>query len=146
MPIWWWYCFSFSNLFASDYLVLSVMYLNRCYHVSLVWHISSHLQCCKWIVIEYASLSLICILMQVHLVNLTGLKKKDSVEDRLKYADEIMPEILDSASDPLSVSINSSLLLHVYNVWICFREKKISFLYTLFSWHVCYWNLSINSV
>ncbi|XP_001654145.2 DNA-directed RNA polymerase, mitochondrial isoform X2 [Aedes aegypti] len=40
--------------------------------------------------------------LKLHCINLTGLKKRDSVEDRLKYADEIMDDILDSADRPLT--------------------------------------------
>ncbi|XP_014259402.1 DNA-directed RNA polymerase, mitochondrial [Cimex lectularius] len=39
--------------------------------------------------------------LKIHLVNLTGLKKRDSNAERLKYADEILPKILDSANNPL---------------------------------------------
>ncbi|XP_062545891.1 DNA-directed RNA polymerase, mitochondrial [Armigeres subalbatus] len=40
--------------------------------------------------------------LKLHCINLTGLKKRESVEDRLKYADEIMDDILDSADRPLT--------------------------------------------
>ncbi|XP_040273449.1 DNA-directed RNA polymerase, mitochondrial [Bufo bufo] len=40
--------------------------------------------------------------LKTHLVNLTGLKKKSSLQDRKQYADEIMAEILDSADRPLT--------------------------------------------
>ncbi|CAL8101094.1 unnamed protein product [Orchesella dallaii] len=40
--------------------------------------------------------------LKTHLVNLTGLKKRDSVDDRLKYANEILDDILDSADNPLT--------------------------------------------
>ncbi|CAF3645701.1 unnamed protein product [Rotaria socialis] len=39
--------------------------------------------------------------LKIHLVNLTDLKKKASINDRAKYADEIMDDILDSADRPL---------------------------------------------
>ncbi|KAF7237044.1 DNA-directed RNA polymerase, mitochondrial [Varanus komodoensis] len=42
--------------------------------------------------------------LKIHLINLTGLKKKNSLQDRLCYADEIMDDILDSADRPLAVS------------------------------------------
>jgi hypothetical protein len=32
----------------------------------------------------------------------SGLKKRDSIEARLKYADEIMEDILDSANEPVT--------------------------------------------
>lgn len=42
--------------------------------------------------------------LKLHLVNLTGLKKREPVSERYRYAEEIMPEILDSAERPLTVS------------------------------------------
>ncbi|KFQ39060.1 hypothetical protein N332_09746, partial [Mesitornis unicolor] len=39
--------------------------------------------------------------LKIHLVNLTGLKKKNALQERLEYANEIMEEILDSADRPL---------------------------------------------
>ncbi|KYO42610.1 DNA-directed RNA polymerase, mitochondrial [Alligator mississippiensis] len=40
--------------------------------------------------------------LKIHLVNLTGLKKNKSLQDRLAYANEIMEDILDSADHPLT--------------------------------------------
>ncbi|KAM9848916.1 DNA-directed RNA polymerase, mitochondrial [Aulostomus maculatus] len=40
--------------------------------------------------------------LKIHLVNLTGLKKRSSLQGRLEYADSIMEEILDSADNPLN--------------------------------------------
>jgi DNA-directed RNA polymerase len=40
--------------------------------------------------------------IKLHCINLTGFKKRDSVADRLKYADEVMDDILDSADNPLT--------------------------------------------
>ncbi|XP_053228748.1 DNA-directed RNA polymerase, mitochondrial isoform X1 [Podarcis raffonei] len=40
--------------------------------------------------------------LKVHLVNLTGLKKKESLRSRLAYANEIMEDVLDSADRPLT--------------------------------------------
>ncbi|KRF82011.1 uncharacterized protein Dvir_GJ17831, isoform B [Drosophila virilis] len=40
--------------------------------------------------------------LKLHCINLTGTKKRDSVRERLLYAEEIMPEILDSADNPLT--------------------------------------------
>jgi DNA-directed RNA polymerase len=42
--------------------------------------------------------------LKIHLVNLTGLKKRDPIRDRLRYANEIMNDIIDSADNPLNVS------------------------------------------
>ncbi|CRL00537.1 CLUMA_CG013798, isoform A [Clunio marinus] len=39
--------------------------------------------------------------LKLHCINLTGLKKRDSVRERLLYAEEVMNEILDSADHPL---------------------------------------------
>lgn len=41
--------------------------------------------------------------LKIHLVNLTGLKKRCSLQTRLEYANTIMEDILDSADDPLNV-------------------------------------------
>nr|XP_042895420.1 DNA-directed RNA polymerase, mitochondrial-like isoform X2 [Parasteatoda tepidariorum] len=38
--------------------------------------------------------------LKIHLINLTGFKKREPNEERLKYADVVMPEILDSADHP----------------------------------------------
>ncbi|KAG5895035.1 hypothetical protein JTB14_014773 [Gonioctena quinquepunctata] len=40
--------------------------------------------------------------LKIHLVNLTGLKKRDSIEERLKFANENMDLILESADNPLN--------------------------------------------
>lgn len=40
--------------------------------------------------------------LKLHCINLTGLKKRSGVEDRLKYAEEIFDLILDSADNPLT--------------------------------------------
>ncbi|XP_063748166.1 DNA-directed RNA polymerase, mitochondrial isoform X2 [Eleginops maclovinus] len=40
--------------------------------------------------------------IKIHLVNLTGLKKRSSLEGRLEYANTIMEDILDSADNPLT--------------------------------------------
>ncbi|XP_074524126.1 DNA-directed RNA polymerase, mitochondrial isoform X2 [Halichoeres trimaculatus] len=40
--------------------------------------------------------------LKIHLVNLTGLKKKSSLQGRLEYANTIMEDILDSADNPLN--------------------------------------------
>ncbi|XP_018323984.1 DNA-directed RNA polymerase, mitochondrial [Agrilus planipennis] len=40
--------------------------------------------------------------LKLHLVNLTGLKKKSCLEDRLIFANEMMDKILDSADKPLT--------------------------------------------
>ncbi|KAI5101019.1 DNA-directed RNA polymerase, mitochondrial isoform X1 [Silurus meridionalis] len=40
--------------------------------------------------------------LKIHLVNLTGLKKRSSLTGRLEYANTIMEDILDSADNPLT--------------------------------------------
>ncbi|NXP08808.1 RPOM protein, partial [Thinocorus orbignyianus] len=40
--------------------------------------------------------------LKIHLINLTGLKKKNALQERLEYANQIMEEILDSADRPLT--------------------------------------------
>lgn len=49
--------------------------------------------------------------LKIHLINLTGLKKRDSLRMRLAFADEIMEEILDSADNPLTVRSHELLSL-----------------------------------
>lgn len=39
--------------------------------------------------------------LKIHLINLTGLKKRATNEERLEYANEILPSIIDSAERPL---------------------------------------------
>jgi len=52
--------------------------------------------------------------LKVHLVNLTGLKKRSSLEGRLEYANSIMEDVLDSADHPLDVRLCLDLLhLHL---------------------------------
>ncbi|XP_072294231.1 DNA-directed RNA polymerase, mitochondrial [Eucyclogobius newberryi] len=40
--------------------------------------------------------------LKIHLVNLTGLKKRSSLQERLDYANSIMEDVLDSADNPLN--------------------------------------------
>ncbi|NWI54063.1 RPOM protein, partial [Calyptomena viridis] len=40
--------------------------------------------------------------LKIHLVNLTGLRKSNALQERLEYANEIMEEVLDSADHPLT--------------------------------------------
>nr|XP_036223864.1 DNA-directed RNA polymerase, mitochondrial isoform X4 [Bactrocera oleae] len=40
--------------------------------------------------------------LKLHCINLTGLKKRDSVHERLLFAEEIMDDIIDSADNPLT--------------------------------------------
>lgn len=48
--------------------------------------------------------------LKIHLVNLTGLKKRESLQARLAFADEVMMDILDSADRPLTVGVAGALL------------------------------------
>ena len=54
--------------------------------------------------------------IKIHLVNLTGLKKRSSNAERLQYADEKMADILDSADKPLNVS-SSKLIPDSFQFW-----------------------------
>uniref|UniRef100_A0A8D8LS94 DNA-directed RNA polymerase n=1 Tax=Cacopsylla melanoneura TaxID=428564 RepID=A0A8D8LS94_9HEMI len=40
--------------------------------------------------------------LKIHCINLTGLKKREPVAERLRYANSILSDILDSADNPLS--------------------------------------------
>lgn len=40
--------------------------------------------------------------LKLHAINLTGLKKKESVAERLRYANQILPDIIDSARNPMT--------------------------------------------
>lgn len=40
--------------------------------------------------------------LKLHLINLTGFKKRQSIEERIAYADMILDDILDSAENPLT--------------------------------------------
>lgn len=40
--------------------------------------------------------------LKLHCINLTGKKKRESITDRLLYADQVMEDILDSADNPLT--------------------------------------------
>ncbi|XP_015791535.1 DNA-directed RNA polymerase, mitochondrial [Tetranychus urticae] len=40
--------------------------------------------------------------LKIHLINLTGLKKRETIETRLEYCNEIFDEIEDSADNPLT--------------------------------------------
>lgn len=40
--------------------------------------------------------------LKIHCINLTGLKKRNSLKERLEYANDVLPDILDSAENPLT--------------------------------------------
>ncbi|KAK0087015.1 hypothetical protein PV325_001969 [Microctonus aethiopoides] len=40
--------------------------------------------------------------LKIHTINLTGFKKRNSISERLKYANEILDKILDSAENPMT--------------------------------------------
>jgi DNA-directed RNA polymerase len=42
--------------------------------------------------------------LKIHLVNLTGMKKRYSNAERLQFADDSMQDVLDTADNPLTVS------------------------------------------
>lgn len=51
--------------------------------------------------------------LKIHLVNLTGFQKRASLQDRRKFANQVMDDILDSADHPMTVGLDlpSCLLL-----------------------------------
>ena len=53
--------------------------------------------------------------LKIHLVNLTGMKKRSSNDDRLLFANEMMPQILDSADRPFEV-FKTGISIHGWNV------------------------------
>lgn len=62
--------------------------------------------------------------LKIHLVNLTGFKKKSSLKQRKEYAEKIMDDIMDSADKPLTVSTTS----YHFNVMGSFWYYCITFL------------------
>jgi DNA-directed RNA polymerase len=54
--------------------------------------------------------------LKIHLVNLTGLKKRSSLAGRLEYANTIMDDILDSADNPLNVSLLTMCPVYYHTV------------------------------
>ena len=60
--------------------------------------------------------------LKIHLINLTGLKKRCSLAERLAFANENMEEILDSADNPLEVIITITC---TYNMERIFSALKI---------------------
>ncbi|XP_068207915.1 LOW QUALITY PROTEIN: DNA-directed RNA polymerase, mitochondrial [Palaemon carinicauda] len=40
--------------------------------------------------------------LKMHLINLTGFVKRESLEDRIKYCDSVLDDIMDSADNPLT--------------------------------------------
>ncbi|XP_050737919.1 DNA-directed RNA polymerase, mitochondrial-like isoform X2 [Eriocheir sinensis] len=40
--------------------------------------------------------------LKLHLINLTGIVKREAIKDRMKYCDSVMEDILDSADHPLT--------------------------------------------
>lgn len=40
--------------------------------------------------------------LKLHCINLTGLKKRDSIQDRLLFAESVMDDIIDSADNPMN--------------------------------------------
>ena len=66
--------------------------------------------------------------LKLHVINLTGTKKREPVSARLVYAEEILPEILDSADNPLTVPISFLFsiifFLCVYRLRCLHREES----------------------
>lgn len=51
--------------------------------------------------------------LKIHLVNLTGLKKKSSNAERLEFANEVLPLAIQSASSPFEVDYVDYTLFEV---------------------------------
>lgn len=43
--------------------------------------------------------------LKIHAINLTGMKKREPIDKRLEFANEILDLIIDSARNPLTVSM-----------------------------------------
>ncbi len=65
--------------------------------------------------------------LKIHLVNLTGVKKRASNAERLRHANEKMDEILDSADNPFNVS--TGLISKGAEPW---RTKSVAAVRTVF--------------
>jgi hypothetical protein len=50
--------------------------------------------------------------LKIHLINLTDLMKKASIDERAKFADDMLAEIFDSADQPLTVRLLTISLPH----------------------------------
>lgn len=65
--------------------------------------------------------------LKIHLVNLTGMKKRCSNAERLQYANDSMQDILDTADSPLTVStLSLTFFLWVWVGHLLFLEKPWS--------------------
>ncbi len=52
--------------------------------------------------------------LKLHVINLTGTKKREPISERHAYAEKIMPEILDSADNPLTVRLEKNNFVFIY--------------------------------
>lgn len=84
--------------------------------------------------------------LKIHLVNLTGLKKRSSLQGRLEYANTIMEDILDSADNPLKVCrfytfvLNHSfflIYLHIYSQLLETRILKTAASLFFYIFEIC---------
>lgn len=62
--------------------------------------------------------------LKLHLVNLTGLKKREPVTERYRFAEEVMPEVLDSAERPLTVSFLLLKVLECSTYLVLLKGRK----------------------
>lgn len=53
--------------------------------------------------------------LKIHTINLTGMKKREPIHKRLEYANEILDQIIDSAKNPLTVSVTFSSYISFYD-------------------------------
>ena len=63
--------------------------------------------------------------LKIHLINLTGLKKRSPNRERLLFADSIIDKILDSADNPIDVSIVSLFPYYDFQIYIIDISYKI---------------------
>ena len=63
--------------------------------------------------------------LKIHLINLTGFKKRSSNKDRLAFADEIMDDILDSADKPLTVCAGRQQFIEIKLITQYYYVNKI---------------------
>lgn len=60
--------------------------------------------------------------LKLHVINLTNLKRTSSLKERLEYANENIENILDSASNPLTVSY-CFIIISLFKVFFVYVLK-----------------------
>ena len=83
--------------------------------------------------------------LKIHLVNLSGAKKRESNATRLAYADEVLPLAFQSADDPLKVrdATPKRKQSRDYMSWsyVLFNLFSWSYVFNLLSWSYVLFNL-----